>query len=185
MKMSKGMYIATISVIVFVSIMMVVLGMLLSTVVDKEESLIYNAKSIRDNYNQLNTYINENRKIRTELTNKLITFTNEDYPKEEEQYLDILDRYQTNVENVDKLYKETAIKCQKELKDETIKLLCKGYIQPYEELINVYITNLNNYNNKILKYNNINNSNYETIELLYHEYLDVDEDGIYSGFVLE
>lgn len=181
MKMSKAMYISTISVIIIVSIIMTVLGMSLSTMVDKEESLIYNAKVIRDNYNELNVLINENRKIKIELTDKLSSFTDEDYSNNHEEYIEIINRYQKNVEIADKIYTETADKCTKDYKDDSISILCEGYTPVFEELINHYITNINNYNNKIITYNEKNNTDYKIVNMIHKEYLDLNQDGVYSG----
>ena len=60
-------------------------------------------------------------------------------------------------------------------------MLCKGYDVIYEEAINSYITNINEYNDKVSKHNETATKRYDEHELVFTQYIDYDKDGQYEG----
>lgn len=169
-------------------IIIIVLALIITTVAiifaiinDKEKTMDENTIIIRNNYGELSTNSTDNVLIRKELLNKLNTFDEENYENVHNEYLELLNKYNENIAKIDANIEAMNSRCDVEYEDATINILCRSYSDLYEEIVNIYITNLNNYNNKIAGYNTRNQTNYEKYNMLHTEYLDINKDGTYQG----
>jgi len=172
----KIILISGIVLVVLVSIIVIVIGV----VKDKKESS-KNMDLIKDNYELLSTNVNEYNQIRSDLSNKLNNFIYADYNKEHDDYVLILNRYNNNIGLIDENVKVINSKCNVIYSDISVNKICDSYKILYEKLINLYVMDLNNYNNKISSYNEYKKEDIELFDMIYNEYIDYNDDGKYEG----
>lgn len=181
MKKNNKKIIIIISLILVSALIVVLTLFVLNVVKDKKESN-KNMQLIKDNYNELSTHVSEYNQIRTNLSEKLNDFIYETYPKEHDSYVELLNKYNDNIKNIDTKVNNINNKCDVLYSDISINKICDSYKVLYEKLINLYITDINIYNNKIKGYNQYKEKDeYQETELIHKEYLDYNQDKIYEG----
>ena len=148
---------------------------------DKVKSLDENVIIIREKYTELSNDSTNNILLRRELIEKLGNFNEVDYATAHEEYLTLLNNYNNNVAKIDSIVEILDSKCDIQYEVATINILCRGYADLYEEVINVYITSIKDYNNKIKGYNQRNKTEFASYNLLHTEYVDLNKDGTYQG----
>lgn len=140
-----------------------------------------NMDIIQNNYLKFSSHINENVEIRKQLAEKLGEFDNATYQENHDEYTELLTNYDKNMQIISDLADTLEPKCRITYEDATTNILCQSYEMLYEQMINIYISKVTDYNNKINSYNQLNNANYKKHKLLYSEYVDIDNNGKYQG----
>ena len=141
----------------------------LSRINNKEETTIDNIATIREVYATLSNNVNDNIGIRKRLLDKLNVFDTTNYENN------------TNIISIDESVKIMDSKCAQEYEDTTINIFCRGYSDLYEEVINIYVDVISNYNKKIKDHNARNATNYELYNMIHKDYVDINKDGAYRG----
>lgn len=170
-----------ISILSMFTVILIIVGMILFSVNKKQKMLIENVDIIKSDYAKFSSNTSDSEKIKEELTNKLTTFSNETYEEDHTEYQRILKEYDSNIKYINEIVEDLEEKCQYEYDDQMINLLCRGFDILYEESINAYITNVNEYNNKLSMYNDNRDKKYNLHTLIYDKYIDYDKDGEYEG----
>lgn len=139
---------------------------------------------IKDNYNELSIVVDEYNQIRTELSSKLNNFIYENNSKEQEEYIELLTKY-NNIKNIDKNIDNINSRCTTIYKDSDVNKICDTYKVLYKKLINLYVSDLTNYNNKIASYNEYKNKEISLFQLIHDNYINYNKDEVYEGVDLE
>ena len=174
----KIILISSLVLIIIIIVVILVMGI----INDKKESS-KNMELINDNYELLGTNVNEYNQIRSELSSKLNNFIYEDYSKEHSGYVELLTRYNNNISLIDENVKVINSKCNVIYNDISVNKICDSYKILYEKLINLYVMDLNNYNNKISSYNEYKKSDIALFKMIHNDYIDYNDDGKYEGVV--
>ena len=67
---------------------------------------------------------------------------------------------------------EINSKCNVIYSDISVNKICDSYSILYEKLINLYVMDLNNYNNKISSYNEYKKDDISLFNMIHNEYID-------------
>lgn len=171
-----------ISIVLLVfTILIFFVATILSNKNNKKEEILNNATLIKKNYTNLIDENMNNISIRKELINKLNAFNSKEYASLHEGYIETLNNYNNNVSKIKEAVDTLNEKCEYEFEEGTTNVLCRSYSGVYEEVVNIYITVLTNYNNKITSLNETSEEKYELYTTIYTEYIDVNNDGKYQG----
>ena len=179
--MKNTIRLLTIMILMILGVVMTIIAFAMSTTVNKDAITEKNKSKILEDYTALTTISSTNNEIRDELTTKLITFSIESYPEEHEEYVELLNKYNENITTITNHTIEMDKKCSKKIDDARIEVVCRSYKMLYEDVVNTYITNVNEYNNKIKTYNETAATPYNEFEPIKKEYIDYDKDGSYLG----
>ena len=171
-----------ISIIVIVLIIIISLLILLIGKIKNDKQISNeNIEIITINYEKLSKNIDDFNQIRNEYVELSSEFFYETYLEEEKKYLDILSRYKDNINKITLNINNIDDKCYMLYDDLSINKKCNTYKIIYEKLINLYIRDVKDYNNKIDGYNNYKNSNINFFEIEYKDYIDYNNDNRYEG----
>lgn len=140
-----------------------------------------NMEIINSNYNELSVNVNEYNQIRTELSGKLNNFIYEKYSLEYDGYVELLNKYNENIKKIDLNIENINDRCLVIYKDISINKICNSYKVMYEKLVNLYVSDLNNYNNKVSSYNEYKNTDISLYEMIHKDYIDYNDDKEYEG----
>lgn len=176
----SNLWMISIFLVIFAALICFV-AVLLSDKNEKEEEIINTVETVRKNYANLTEENTNNISIRKEMINKLNSFNNEEYPSIHENYLETLNNYNNSVNKIKDYVTILNEKCATNVEEGTTNVLCRSYSGIYEEVVNIYITIMTNYNNKITNINKNREEKYELYTMLYTDYLDVNNDGKYLG----
>ena len=171
--------------IIIITILIILIGgisLLIANIMKEKKESTKNIEIIEYNYNELSTNVSEYNQIRSDLSEKLNNFFYDKYPKEHETYVELLTKYNNNIKKIDKNISNINDRCNVIYKDKNINSICNNYKVTYEKLINLYITDLTNYNNKITSYNEYqDNEDVNLFELIHKDYIDYNNDNTYEG----
>ena len=168
-------------IIIILGIIMTIIAFAMSTVVNKDTIVEKEKQSIVDSYTELTVVAGTNIDLRNEISEKIDAYTNENYPQEHETYIDLLNKYEENYKTVASHIEEIDKQCKNDYEDSRIDIMCKSYKMLYEEITNIYVSNLTKYNNNIKNYNQTLGTTYEEFTMIQTEYIDYDKDGNYLG----
>lgn len=168
-------------IIIIVAILLITIIIFTLNLINDQKITKKNMQSIKESYQQLSENIVDYNQIRSSLSEKLNNFMYESYQKEHEEYIDLLTKYNNNIINIDQNIVTLDDKCQVIYKDLSINKICDEYPLLYEKLINLYVSDLNNYNNKIASYNEYKEDKYNLFELIHDDYIDYNNDKVYEG----
>lgn len=164
---------------VFLVVLFIII--LVSNISKERKELENNMNIIKENYNELSTNVTIYNEIRTDLLEKLNNFTYESFPEEETTYTEILTKYNENIKKIDANVMKINDLCNVIYKDININKICDNYKLTYEKLINLYVADLTNYNNKVTSYNEYKETENALFELIHKDYIDYNQDKIYEG----
>lgn len=174
--------ISVITIIMFVvTIAIIITGIIVANIVDEKRTIQKNIELIKYNYNQLTNDISEYNQIRTDLLTKLDNFIYENYSEEHTEYVELLTKYNENIKRIDSSVKNINDRCNIIYSDKTINVICRSYQNIYEKMVNLYVADLTNYNNKVTGYNEYKNETIELFEMIHKEYIDYNQDNKYEG----
>jgi len=181
MNKNKKRFILILSIII-ISIIILLATIFIINITKDKKITEQNMQIIKDNYNELTATVSEYNQIRTDLSNLLNDFVYEEYPTKHEEYTNLLTKYNNNIKNIDKNILNIHDRCNVIYNDISINKICDSYQELYEKLVNLYVTDLTNYNNKITSYNEYKKEDkYQVFELIHKEYIDYNEDKKYEG----
>lgn len=175
-------------IIIWVSIITVILLIITITAtvvinIKKEKALIKeNIEIIKTNYENLSNNVEEYNKIRSEHNNKMTNFFYETYLKNKEEYEKTLNDYNNIIIKIDTSIENINKKCNQTIyEDSNIVNICSNYEVLYEKLINLYVTDIKNYNKNVAGYNEYKKDNVQLFEMIHSEYIDYNNDSKYEG----
>lgn len=145
----------------------------------EQEVMNSNMKEIKNSYELLNENVNDYNSIRNEISVKLASFFYDSYLKEKSSYDDIFTRYNTTISEIDKNIINIDKYCDVLYKDSNVNKICNSYKNLYEKLVNIYVSDLNNYNQKIIGYNEYKKDNIPLFTMIHSDYIDYNDDGEY------
>lgn len=172
-----------ITIIIVTSLILVIVVIIFVINIYREKKTsVKNMEIIKNNYSELSTNVTDYNKIRENLSEKLNNFTYENFPKEYEEYNQLLESYNDNIQKIDNNINNINSKCNNNIyNDISVNKICDSYKILYEKIINLYVTDLNNYNNKVTSYNEYMKTDVEIFELLHKDYIDYNKDLVYEG----
>lgn len=179
-KFNKIMIISVISLILVIVVIIFIIN-----IYKEKKTSLKNIEIIKNNYSELSTNVTDYNKIRENLSEKLNNFTYEKFPKEYEDYNELLKSYNDNIEKIDNNISNINSKCNNIYNDISVNKICDSYKILYEKIINLYVIDLTNYNNKVTSYNEYTNNNIEVFNMLHEDYIDYNNDSIYEGKNIE
>ncbi|MBQ2873306.1 MAG: hypothetical protein IJE89_04845 [Bacilli bacterium] len=172
-------------IIIIISISIIVIIILITLIIFntiKNKNLTKeNMEIITTNYEELSINVNEYNNVRTKLSEKLNNFIYEKYKNNHEEYLSILLEYNNIIKKIDNNVDNINDKCNFIYKNISVNKICNSYQMIYEKLINLYISDINIYNNKITSYNEYKSESINLFELIHTDYIDYNNDNIYEG----
>lgn len=168
-------------IIGIILVIIIILSLFIMNIINDKKETDKNMEIINTNYNELSANVKEYNQIRTDLSGKLNNFIYEKYPEEHNSYIEILNRYNENIKKIDTNINNIDNLCNVIYKDISINKICNSYKDTYEKLINLYISDLNNYNNKIVSYNEYKGTDTSLFELIHKDYIDYNNDKEYEG----
>ena len=163
------------------SIIVIIVGVVFAIIINHKKTLEENIVIIKKRYTDFSVDIADNYRVRSELTEKLKQFNNDNYKDEHETYTTLLTQYNENMTLLNDSVNILEDKCTIEYEDNQTNIFCDNYQQLYEVINNTYIALLTDYNNKITSYNETSETDYQQAELINKEYIDFNKDGIYDG----
>ena len=163
-------------VIILTIIIIVIIG-----ITKEKQETKNNMKVIELSYSSLTENIKKYNDIRTKYTDLLNNLFLEKYMDSHEEFTSLLTDYNKNIMSIDLAITNINLKCNHLYKDTNINKICNSYKPLYEKLINLYVTDMNNYNNTVTKYNEYKNDDIPLFEMIHKEYIDYNKDGIYEG----
>ena len=166
-----------------VLVLLVIVLLLVIGIVNDKKNSKKNMELIKENYDLLSNNVNEYNQIRNSLSDKLNNFIYEEYSKEHDGYVELLNKYNNNIGLIAGNVNVINSKCNVIYSDISVNKICDSYGVLYEKLINLYVIDLNNYNNKISSYNEYKNEDVELFNMIHKEYIDYNDDGKYEGVV--
>lgn len=182
-KTNKFNKITIISIVSLILIIIVIIFVI--NIYREKKTSVKNMEIIKNNYSELSANVTDYNKIRENLSGKLNNFTYENFPKEYEDYNELLKSYNDNIEKIDNNISNINSKCNNIYNDISVNKICDSYKTLYEKIINLYVIDLTNYNNKVISYNEYTNNNIEVFKLMHEDYIDYNEDSVYEGKNIE
>lgn len=175
----------SIKIVIIFGILILIIGLisiLIANIMKEKKESTKNMEIIEYNYTELIANVSEYNQIRSDLSNKLNNFIYDNYLSEHESYVELLTKYNNNIKEIDKNISNINERCNVIYKDLSINKICDSYQITYEKLINLYVADLINYNNKITSYNEYNDGeDISLFELVHKDYIDYNKDNVYEG----
>ena len=177
--------------IIKIIIPIIILGIITALIVnyvlnikEAQKEMNKNSEIIKNNYEKFTSSIEPYNKIRTDYITISSNFYYDTYKQKHEEYINILTKYNEIITEIDTAVDYIASRCDVIYKDSKTNSICSNYQKTYEKLINLYINDLSDYNNKITKYNEYKADTEETVSkflMIHQEYIDYNHDKIYEG----
>ena len=180
MKKKKNILIVSLMIGLSIVIIVLVYSALNSSKIKRE-----NKNEINNAYKELTNEVKEYNNIRTKYNEKISSFLLSSYNEEHDEYVKLLTEYNEIIKKIDITTEKLNSKCNILYSDIDINKICSNYGLIYEKLINLYITDINIYNNSIKKYNEYNNTNIEPFQMIHNGYIDYNHDNKYEGRELD
>ena len=175
MRSKKNLIISIMCVILLTGILILVL------VVNKErKENKNNMEFIRKNYNLLTSSINNYNEIRNKYNQLSSVLIMDSYKDKEEEFSELFKDYSKEINNIDNYINNINLRCNGIYNDSEINKVCNSYKLVYEKVINLYVSDIDNYNKFIEEYNEYKKENIELIEKV-HDYIDYNNDEKYEG----
>ncbi|MBE6151597.1 MAG: hypothetical protein E7162_07310 [Firmicutes bacterium] len=99
-------------------------------------------------------------------------------------------KYEETLKEIDKVSKDLKVNCfEQEFKEVTINNKISAFVINYEQAVNYFIQDVNNFNEKVKLYNDWLKQTYPTAQVVeleeyvssYTKYVDVNNDGVFEG----
>lgn len=157
------------------------LAFLIFMVIGNKQEVKNNIIVITSSYDDLSNSVKEYNDIRSKYITMSSDFILSKYKDSHEEYITLLNNYNAVMKEIDESVEKINNKCNRLYKDENVNTICANYEKIYEKLVNLYVTDLNDYNEKINKYNEYSKEEISSFRLMHSDYLDYNHDGIYEG----
>ena len=166
------------------------LGIMYKNEVDKQNALEALKTSIVNDYENFKTKVevfSEERTSIYENLNKITYLT--DIKTNYEDLVNEYTKYEETLKEIDKASTGLKINCfEEEFKEITINNKISAFVINYEQAVNYFIQDVENFNKKVVLYNDYvkENPNLGLVELQkyessYQEYVDVNDDQVFEG----
>lgn len=132
---------------------------------------------------KLDNNITEYNINRNNLADKTSTYYKDNFVNDYKNIIEILDNQEQTITKTTKNIKILDKNCQTNIfNDSSINNICNTYKLTYEQIINVYVNDIKNFNNLVDTYNNetkLNLKKYTTSSI--NKYIDYNKDGKYEA----
>lgn len=162
-------------------IFLIGLVILVFSIISDKRSEKNNIEIIESNYQEIVNEVSNYNDVRSEYVELLRGFYLSTYQDDHDKYIDILNRYNDVMKKIDRTVLNLEEPCQKLYKDGDINKICQSYGKTYEKLVNLYVSDLEKYNDNINKYNDYYDKDIELYEMVHKEYIDYNNDLVYEG----
>lgn len=170
----------TLIIISFIILLVVIVSYILNINESKKE-MEENKQLIKFNYQELSDEIKNYNQIRSEYINLSKEFYYETYEEKQPSYTNLFTKYNQTIENIDKYINNIEGKCNVIYDQLEVNNICSNYKKTYEKIINIYINDITDYNNKIDGYNTYKETNISKFNMIHSEYIDYNKDNLYEG----
>jgi len=176
--MAIGILFAMLIIISLITILIIILN-------KNKETIKENINIINISYNNIKNEVSNYNNIRNDISEFINNFY---YNTIEEKYVDnlkLLNDYDSIIGNITTEIKVLDSKCNISYIDDEINNICNNYKTDYETIVNVFMNDINNYNNKLNKYNIDENKRLELFKSRYvNDYIDYNKDGNFEQKVV-
>lgn len=131
---------------------------------------------------KLDSNITEYNINRDDLAKKTSTYYKDNFVNDYKNILEILNNQEQTIKNTTKNVKILDKNCQNNIfNDSSINNICNTYKLTYEQIINVYVNDIENFNNLVDTYNNETKLNLKKFTSSnVDKYIDYNKDGKYE-----
>lgn len=147
---------------------------------DKKET-IETMNYITDNYKLLSDNVTKYNKMRNDLISASKDLMLDNYESVYDNYTIFMKDYNDLIKEIDVNVSNIDSKCGQKYPDKEVNNKCDFYKNMYEKIINLYVSDIKNYNNFIKSFNDYRQVEVPFIELVHDNYIDYDNDGKYEG----
>lgn len=140
-----------------------------------------NVDSIKKSYGLLTNSVdkyNETREKFNDLSNGLVL---DNYKAKNDEFITLLTNYNKIINNIDNYVTNIRAKCNLVSSASEVSNICASYSVTYEKLVNLYVNDINKYNEIITKYNEFKDEELALFEAVHEDYIDYNNDKIYEG----
>jgi len=171
----------TVAMLIVISLVTVFIINLNNDKKKTEENMVL----INDSYNNLKNEVENYNNIRNDISEFINNFY---YDTIEEKYVDnlkSLNDYDSIIGSITNEVKILDSKCNISYIDDEINNICNNYKKDYETIVNVFMNDITNYNNKLDSYNKDENKKLELFKSRYiNNYIDYNNDNNYEQKVV-
>lgn len=167
------------------------IGIMYKNESDKQKALEALKTSIVNDYEDFKVKVEVFSEERTNIYQSLnkITYLTDikvNYASLTEEYK----KYEETLKEIDKVSKDLKVNCfEQEFKEVTINNKISAFVINYEQAVNYFIQDVNNFNEKVKLYNDWLKQTYPTAQVVeleeyvssYTKYVDVNNDGVFEG----
>lgn len=146
-----------------------------------KKNMQLNVSSIKKSYELLSSSVTEYNTIRehfNELSSGLLL---DKYKDKHEEFVTLLTEYNKVMKNIDSYVVNIKAKCTNVSSASEVGSICTGYDRTYEKLVNLYVNDINKYNEILAKYNEYKHEEVSAFECIYEDYIDYNNDNVYEG----
>ncbi len=176
MKNKKQVLIAVGAVILIAFIIIIII----TTNKEKKETQ-NNMTIIKNNYDMLTKSVTKYNDIRSSYKEKSSVLIMNSYQDKHEEFTKLMEEYNSVVSEIDNYIANINLRCNRLYPEITINNICNGYKLSYEKIVNLYISDVKQYNNFITSYNEYKKMELPLIKLIHSNYIDYNEDKVYEG----
>ena len=149
-----------------------------------------NYDMIKSAYSDLSKYVDKFNDIREKYNEMSTDFVLSRYMDSHEEYMRLFSEYGDVINNIKSSVIDISNGCDKssggiynKLYEKIYTLdntVCDNYKVTYERLVNLYVTDVKEFNGILTKYNEYKNDNIEMVKMLFDDYIDYNNDGTYE-----
>ncbi len=175
MKNKKTILIAG-GIIIFAALLILVI-----TMYRDKQNTKNNMESINKNYQSLTVNVTKYNEIRTKYSSLSSVLIMDSYDKKHEEITALLNEYNDVMKKIDNNIININLRCKGLYNDIEINKICNSYKVTYEKIVNLYVDDLKQYNDFIVKYNEYKMKELPVIDMVHEEYIDYNNDTIFEG----
>ena len=140
-------------------------------------------QEINDYYHKYETDIDNYNLTRDTLTKKLSSFYNEAFKSDYQNIISIIQDYDEIMNDTVKNVEIINANCANHIfSDSKINTICKSYQESYEQMTNIFLNDIDDFNKLVESYNKDAEEKLEKYNSKYiKEYIDYNKDGKYEG----
>ena len=177
--MKKKYLFIGVGVVLFGVIVLSILSLIKSFNKDKQE-MLESGNLIKEAYDNVKKEVENYNNIRIDIAKLTDNFY---YSTIVDVYDDNLEKFNTYDSIINDITKQITVidsKCGQLYNEKEVNDICNIYKKDYETIVNVFINDINSYNNKLSSYNDDEEGNLELFKSNYiSDYVDYNGDGIY------
>jgi len=173
-----GVLVAMLVVVTFITIFIINLN-------KDKEIMDENQNIINFSYNNLKNEVSNYNELRNDVLQFINNFYFNTIADDYSNNVEILNKYNTSLGKITSEVKVLDDKCNVIYKDKDINTICTNYKTDYETIANLFMNDINNYNNKLSMYNNESEEKFALFKSDYiSDYIDYNNDNKYEQKVV-